>query len=453
MWLVRRAPRPSLPEGDDLEAEVERLNQFVREGALRTFQRDLMVGGSFRVGGVRPSASVLLDAESVAYRFVGRDTSYWLVSRNFSRGLPLSLAYYPRGRRVVPLGPEPHLVTDEVVEHVLSTFRPVGRQMWWPWRRWARRRLRPVVALGHPNFAHMIWNELPGLLAAPASAGPLVLLPACEALGPFEQLAPGLDLRVLRDEPREPRQASVRRAYVRPGSVLVTREAKQAVLATAARHLGPEAAALEQRLRALPGPRIWVSIRTDLRTATNQDAFLAELLSAFVAAYPAAHFLLDGFSLAEDFDTSPVYDDFRDHFAGRIQRDRDFIDGVLARVPDLADRVTVLPGLRLLDTIHLTGLADYYVCHEGTIHHKIGWLRDVPGFLHFRPQFENHAMMVARWHANMSEGAVPPGYPEVDDVELVESAQTAVARNNNYRFRNPDRLAARVVAHSREWLT
>lgn len=450
--MVRRARRQLLPQGDDLEAEVGRLNQFVREGALRTFQRDLMVDGGFSVGGVRPSASAVLDGEAVAYRFVAAGKTCWLVSRNFSRGLPLSMAYYPEGRRVVPLGPDPHLITEALVEQTRAYFRPIDRQMRWPWRRRGRRRLKPLVVVGHHNFAHMIWNELPGLLAAPPQAGRLELIPDGESLGPIERLATDLDLRVRRGRLRKMPWASRRRAFVRPGSILVTGQTKEAVLAAAAAQARPEALEVERRLHALPGPRIWISIRTDLRTATNQDDFLVELLSRFVDAYPDAQFLLDGFSLPQDLETSPAYDEFREHFAGRIERDLRFIDDLLARLPDLADRVTTLPGMRLLDTIHLTGLADYYVCHEGTIHHKIGWLREIPGFLHFRPQFEAHAMMVARWHRNMAEGAVLPGYPALDDVELVENSRAEVARNHNYRFRDPAGLAAAIVEHSREWL-
>jgi hypothetical protein len=438
---------------DEILDEVLRLNTFLVPGALCAFQQEILSDHTFRFAGTPATGCCLVEAVGrgapydIGYRFVLPDGVLWLATQHVARGSRLAIGYRPETEECFPVGEQPNLVRDTALRDVAATLRTAEARLS---EAPAATPTGACVIIGHPNFAHMVWNELPALVAARPGTAPQVY-PMFESLGAFDRLAPELGLRPWAGPALEAGTVSTSTMFVRPGSLLVTRAAKAAVLEVARQTLTPWGRGVASRIEAATGPVIWLSVRTDVRTARNQDEFVAATIRAFHREWPDATFVLDGFSLPEDFAGNPAYKWLRAGYENRIRVNEEFMAGIDGRVPDLADRIIRLNGRRLLDVVHLAGFADYYVCHVGTMHHKIGWLHEVPGFLHFRP---GHAApgAVARWHRQMAEDAVLPDAVASGEVDLVENAAARVERNHDYRFHDPVSLAARIVDLSRPWL-
>ena len=436
------------------DKECARLNEFVRPGALRRFQQDILLSHGFTFRGTRVMASCFLQEEEVnrepevGYRFILPDGPLWLVTQNVSRGSGLGIGFRPLSGDCFPVGDGKDLAGTEVLGRVAEKLDGVEARM--PGHDGSPP-TSTLVLVGHANFAHVIWNQLPGLLAARLGPPPEVFS-SYEPLGPIEQLVPYLELRRWTGPELRSGDFSQDVTYVRPGSVIVTEETKDVVRRHVRAAASPWAVQLAARLRDLDAPVVWVSVRTDLRTAVNQEDFLDALLRVFDEEYPGVMFVLDGFSLPEDYGTNAAYDHLREGFQRRVNRNGELMARLLRRAPHLAERVVDLNGSRLVDVLHVAGVADYYVCHVGTLHHKVGWLNEVPGFLHFRPASEMASVLVPRWYHAGAENALLPDAVTIDEVDLVENEAATRSRNQDYAFHDPQALARRVVACSRQWL-
>ena len=88
----------------------------------------------------------------------------------------------------------------------------------------------------------------------------------------------------------------------------------------------------------------------------------------------------------------------------------------------------------LAEAITLAGMADYYVCHTGTLQHKVAWLHNTPGIVHTNRVGLQPA--AAAWLADQVEGGRPPALLAPERVEDLATIRTRnqVARNRDYRF-------------------
>ena len=217
------------------------------------------------------------------------------------------------------------------------------------------------------------------------------------------------------------------------------------------------------------GPVIWLSARLDARTLDNQTEFLTSLITRIAVQYPQAGFILDGFSFASDFE-SEIYqqgvssdaskntaagaEEGRSSGAFLASADKSREREVTAYVTELQsilgghlpNPVINVSGMNLTDAIYLAGIAHYYVCHAGTLQHKIAWLHNTPGIVH-----SNIAGLepgVPMWLADQLEGGMEPGVIPGEYVKDLDSIRTAtqVERNRDYHLLDVEGVVSHIMA-------
>ena len=157
--------------GDSARA-IEQANAFLSARTLRSYQRDIALAGEFSLcspyDGKPVSATAchifnLGDAAhgnlGIAYRFAG-PSPFWLLASSVKDGFPLTEAYVPAEDRSF-WSLDDNLTTLHGPWKAELTRLEQGGQAWLS----SLVDSQPTVLVGHPNFAHHLWNELPALRA------------------------------------------------------------------------------------------------------------------------------------------------------------------------------------------------------------------------------------------------------------------------------------------------
>jgi hypothetical protein len=316
------------------------------------------------------------------YRFAGTEEYYW------STAVPeqlLAAVWFPRRGVVVCLhgGAVDATVVDGFAHLRTEVPKPDDGA------RPAERRTALVVGFG--QFMHMLWNHLPALERA-ITAGIAPKLPVMvtqQPFGPIEDIFPELAGRTA---PLAPSGViELNREYamlVGLGSRRLPRSVRERVQQAARRHASRLALAQRERFRAGHAPVFWFSIKPPDRTAFNQAEALAAIIAEIKAAYPEAGFVLDGPSRPWDLEQNDNYGYFRGYIESEIEAAGGILEDIVARVgPVGRASVMALNGTSVCDNIAWQEIADFYFCHGGTAHHKIGWVRDTPGMIYSNSRF------------------------------------------------------------------
>lgn len=470
-----------------LQAGLESLNAFLAPRAVRRYQRDILQDGRFSLpspwtGEAIEPVDCLIANKSplgfgdlvIAYRFRCRGT-LWLVSGIVKDGFPIHEVYCPElGESLWELQPGLAAQNDIIRAQLGPLSDPMGGS---PLEGFPLEgspiegapRPPPVLLQGHPNFAHNMWNELAGL-AALETLGPRFRVGArvaslCQPIQSFEALFGGLGLPCR--PVRELGEVLGRRRalYTRVGATQLSRRFRERLRGAIRRGRDRRATGASERLLANCSPVVWLSVRLDARTPLNQEAFLTTLVRQVVARYPRAGFVLDGFAFPDDFD-NPIYrsgSDARVDLAhlgvpcgelGNLRqwlayRERDITRYIAHFGRELFHRVgrpmVSASGLTLTNAIYLAGLADYYVCHAGTLQHKIGWVHNTPGIVHSNT--EGVQGFAARWMARQLEGGRAPSLLAPTLVYNRDSirAINRVERNRDYTIADIDGAVTQVL--------
>lgn len=411
--------------------QVERGDRVVR-----WYQRDLITNGHFELPSpmtqetMRPAGSVVLENLSVFYRFFAPE-EIWIGGTMLGAGFPLDSIYLPKRRLAICWGHPVWSMNAQIavsLERLVAAFAADA----------AHDVPSPpsiVVLTGDRNFAHHMWNQLGAMdRIADAGAPTLDVIAVHEPLGRIEEIFPEQGgWKVTRKSPHE--VEGLNRSgvlFVPLGGSLVTASMQERLRRHIKRTVDP------RFLSRRPGrPRFWISIRTRNRTATNQVELISGLCQAIAERYPRCEIVLDGHSLADDV--------YRLRAEGQpvpmeaIEGDREVLKAVEAELASRRSECSTIDGvgLNILESIALAGNCDFYVCHHGTVQHKIGWFAPVPGVVHCNA--ETLRANLAGWVADNAEGAVLPRYiPEelVEDVsgDCSGDPQQRELRLDNYRI-------------------
>lgn len=425
---------------DHLQATLDRieaLNAYVHDQTVRQFQHDILSTGEFQL--VSPWTGRALECVEArliayvndpyhfklplyAYRFQDR-TDIWVMSFQIGLGFPLCALYihgvylaYTQARPPLPaayailkrLAPEFDAVAETTLEETVLA--------------------EPLAILGHPNFAHHMWNELPALNRLRSNT-PFSIQTLFAPLGPLTGLPEPGPFRALR---------CTRKPYFSPiGGEHLDQQTAQGLTA----HFPAPTKERPQGNARL----IWIAHRDDGRSCEN---FL-EMLKAFdqrVRRVCTPRYIFDSFSAPEDLQQA-WYDPVRTAFETR-QAQSDVIFQAMTEAVGGREAVhATTSGLTLTQALALAQDADFYISPVGSIQHKVAWLQSIPGLVH-----GPHSSMnwhVANWHGQKSQIAVAPC---VLPAELVQDTQASAhhpnaARNMNYRITDPDRAARVAVDH------
>lgn len=453
-----------LPYYDPLCTQLQSLNEFVSPRAVRRYQLEIVLKGSYTLPSpwtgqlLQPLDCYIANISPlgfgdilIAYRFRCEYT-FWLISGIVKDGFPINEVFVPAWDcSPWSLFPEQGCERNAVVREQLRQLDDTLKESQPPNK-------PPVLLLGHPNFAHNLWNELPGLAALEEMSAP-----GCEGLEIITLYQPILSIEqgfASLGWPHRPigdvtalwgRQS---RIFTRIGATQVSTSLRQKLATSVQRcHDRGVTEPVRQQLQGC-FPVVWVTARLDSRTALNQQDMILALVRAIAGAYPRAGFILDGFAYPDDFD-NPVYmqhsgtcQQGRRH-GEMVDSDPSLGESLVAREHEITPYIARLQqilahqvcnpvvstsGLRITDTIFLGGLADYYVCHAGSLQHKIGWTHNSMGIVHSNTTGLGRG--AARWMARQVENGVEPVLIDsslVADLNSIRSINQ-VERNRDYQF-------------------
>src|SRR5579864_507696 len=154
-----------------------------------------------------------------------------------------------------------------------------------------------------------------------------------------------------------------------------------------------------------------MSVRLESRTADNQLDYLLGLFGEIFAKYPDALCVLDGFSFPIGFSRDAHMNRYRVEFSRRASLTAEFISELQNQAAAIfgariMSQLCSISGLSLAEAVSVGSLCDYYICHAGTLQHKIAWLHNTPGFIHSPPIGDGYAR--PRWYADQVEGGLVP---------------------------------------------
>ena len=242
-------------------------------------------------------------------------------------------------------------------------------------------RNRRLILEGHPNFAHQLLNVLSALEELADSQAPVQWL-GQEPFGPVRALHPSCnwcgsaDVMVLGEVFELPLSQRPERL---PGAM------RQRIRLFCEQRLGPSAHALLDGLkawRARGGRVLWVSLKTRGACADGLPALVAAWMRELAQrGQPLPMLLLDGFSIQHGDTLANHY--YGSSVAEMLEEERQQAGEIRAALDGLELPVQEAIGLDLAESIALGQAADGYLCHQGTVQHKLGWCQEVvPGVVH-----------------------------------------------------------------------
>jgi hypothetical protein len=279
-----------------------------------------------------------------------------------------------------------------------------------------------AVRIGHSNFAHFLWNNLPALipweseLAALVAAGEATLHYSLASEGQFRSLGSPEELL-----PKLAQSLSETCGWppvntLRLGSALVSLQARERVMASL--KSCPTRPAAE--------PRLWLGVRHPNRGRSPLNT--VQLFRELATLWPevtGGDVVVDCYTPADEPSGSNQNDT-------RKQEAVAVIDSIVQGLPQSA-RILTTRDLTLRQSLALAGSSAFYVCGPGTIQHKIGWIWNKPGIILESPHV--HRGYHASWPGRVIEGGlIPEALPlnylawcDTDqvDFQVVDVAQAA----------------------------
>ncbi|MCA0912767.1 hypothetical protein [Marinobacter nauticus] len=136
-------------------------------------------------------------------------------------------------------------------------------------------------------------------------------------------------------------------------------------------------------------PVVWVSIRGyGKRNASNFEDFVVFFLSSLRASLGNGFTVIfDGLSLQEGFSNEESVRGGPD-IKSQIKKENVVADSIIAKMACFEGIEFIsLIGLPIVNVMSIARYADFYLCHDGSIQHKIGWLYpETPGIIHGNSQ-------------------------------------------------------------------
>ena len=441
-------------------ASVDELNAYQKPFVLRKYQSEILHSGGFSVISpisgrhVEVTRSIAL-GNCIAYLIPGNSRS-WLVAGSVGNGFPFYEVVTELDGRRHSLEATPKPWNALRPKHLTELFKFDDQKTT------GGKELNPTLVIGHHNFAHHLWNELSAFdewlcSATEASLAKLTVLAVAEPLGPLREIFPNLKSTNIIPVTHDLLETHLARSSiaVRVGSRFVTERVRNKIRNFSQHHVDERLLRPLHALLESGWPRIWISVRLGSRTARNMEHFLLSVFQKIFSVYPEAAILLDGFSFPFGFFCDPRTTELRDSFSDRARATDEFIGALCNQAKDqlgasAASRIRSMSGMYLADSIDLGARCDYYICHSGTLQHKIGWFHSVPGFLLLPHSRQN----LARWHAAQVERGIQPD--TFSEGLLAPSAVPSTrggSWNSNFEFADAEGSAQCVVDAMRARLT
>ncbi|MEM7355253.1 MAG: hypothetical protein AAF657_30865, partial [Acidobacteriota bacterium] len=276
-----------------------------------------------------------------------------------------------------------------------------------------------------------------------------ILVCSPEFYGRVEEIFPELEGLVCRFPSLEEGVQHVieRGAFVtRLGSSAIPKPLTRRIIDLAGDVCDPQLRRETAEFRAACAPILWLTIRTNNRTAENQLAAFEGILAELEAEFPRLGVVFDGISTPEIIEPSHPVSDF---VAWHIRQELAVVEG-LTHGSRRQARYKVLVGRPVHEYVLWAGLADLYLAHFGTLRNKIAWFADIPGLVHSNPhviryrKFAEHPPVLADNQCNVPRYVSPEAVSEV--LRPRDVVGDDVPENHHNYVLDPGRVAQELVA-------
>jgi len=419
---------------------VALLNLFQFDRYILNYQNNILSSGRFSI--ISPyrgktlefSANFYSQTQKIYYLFEEGNHTLFLVPDDIGWGWPVRFLIFPKEEKVYALDKDANI--KAVQRNDLLVAAKDFKQAYQP--KIITGRIR--ILLGHPNFAHYLWNELSALEHLISDAVSLTdqfqyeLINLFQPLGPVEELIDPDQLKAICTTfgimpESHKKNVQFEGSLLRIGARLVTNKLKE--------DLKKQIRDVYDEKPVVPAlsydPVFWISIKDKVsnRVCTNQLEFLSRLIFNILKHYPQCKFIVDAFSLPVDYDANPMYKHYREQFnllkesAGKERQK--LLEICIRENPVLLEKMILTDQDSIYSSLHHAQFADFYICHAGSLQHKIGWIYHVPGIIHLPQAKPGHA----RYHMSQTEKSADVFLlPDEFTEEIPESNQ--IHRNRNY---------------------
>ncbi|MEM5518904.1 hypothetical protein WNY37_18235 [Henriciella sp. AS95] len=441
-----------IDDADPFSRDIRELNEFVSPGVLRRYQLAIWNEGLFELQTPFQAAPLAITRSIGAKRnelWLGGQLQdgkeVWLLTGLVHEGFPIVAAVVIEAPEsssfdYVALKKSPAIKSGPPTEKLVR-FRDLRQTISIDWSR----SVEPELAIGHTNFAHFCWNELPALANILEDSGNPS--PACHkvrvehsTLAPMPEIFPELNSQqffFVGESANFGRDDSL---IFRAGSSVLDKRAKrriQRVVRSA--DLAPEVKELGQRIERDALTTVWITLRFKNRTSTNQFEFIVHLVKALLNGFDDLLIVLNGFSIPEGA-LQPPSEATAEH--PQVLNCRAFYSDLMERIPDNAKhRVVDLSGVSVKDAIYLAGFSSFYIAHPGTIQHKVGWFWEKSGVL-VEPQ---RGERIANWYAKNVEDSIKPYCVDPKFFDVHPSGDD-LDRNAFYEIIDVDGLVQQILS-------
>jgi len=428
----------------DFVYSVISLNQFRFGKHILDYQYQILQTGVFRVISpysgrkLKLKGNFLWKTHKIYYWFAENSHTVFLVTDDIGWGWPIRFLIFPKEEKVYAMD------NDSDVQYVerndLLRKAKAFRNTCQP-----RIRINKIrVLLGHPNFAHYLWNEVSALNFLLNNDDLLSDIFKYELLNLFQPL--GSVEKLVNHDTLEKAFSSIITVHqmndinsqyagtiLRIGARFITNKLKENLRKQVKDQYGERPKQFSQN----NCPVFWISIKDVVsnRICLNQLEFLNRLIVKTAAVYPGCKFILDSFSLPVDFNKNPMYEYYREQFnllkdSGEKER-QTLIDRCVTENASLRDKFILTDSYSIFSSLYYGQFADFYVCHAGTLQHKIGWLHSVPGIIHLPQAYPGHA----KWYISQTEKSADV-FLLPDEFIEEQSLSNKIPRNRDYIIRD-----------------
>lgn len=439
--LVAVAGHPLAEMAADLRALLRELNAFEFDRRVRAYQHQLYTDGRLALdesclAGYRAIGSARVLHTAIAICLTNGTDRVWLASTSHGHAHDLGFVYVGALATFFVSDRHDDGEAQELRRLVLGFEAELDEGRHGSWQTIGE--AAPLLLIGHNNFAHFIWNELPALCEL-EKLSPASNLTAAVLSEPFGDL----HFKFPSSEPLPTHQFAEGVVCFYGSAKVVTAEARQRTV-DACRMTGSDQ--LDPRIP--DGPVVWVSLRLMYRHAVNQAPFVKALCAELEKWDQRPTIVLDGFSLPVDLEVP-----------GRHRVD--YLQGQQRAVCELARTIMSenQSAITIIDATHLdivrisaliaeTGERDevFYVSSLGTQQHKLAWVTDIAGIIHASREMTGPAPSTA-WQQTQAdtlmEAIAVPAALMADAVTDNERQDRREFRD--YSFEDPNAAAAWVA--------
>ena len=418
---------------------VDQCNGKTTNFGEKHFQTSLLSGQGFGVhcpitgDPINPKCNYVFPNNAVIYYFENPE-KFVLVSSHLSFGNPIIAALnetsYHQAYSKIKLQPKIEQKVSEIINTPLDDYEEIN---------WLS---RPRLICGHINFAHFMWNEFSTLYEIIKQEKEVDIFLVHD---PFD---------LCKDEKFSNHISLIENIHdVRGWSchpiVLGTSSYLDAATKS---HLITHIMGSSSTTLPKDGPqKLYITVRPDGRTLQNQEYFITTLIQSFHQKYPDLEFVLDGFSLPDDFNRT-VYDHMRQNFLDRINKSNELIQNIIKNSNVNNIHFNNITGYKFSDSLKIISLCQYYISHAGTLQHKIGWFFKRHGFMHSNQTSAKRAAV--KWIAEQVADAIAPNVLNENNIEDLEVRGMPVIneRNRDYKIHNIDSVIDHIITQYEKYI-